>query len=518
MYSNARQSRLAYGFGGASTTADAELHSSLTLLRNRSRQMVRDSAYARRAKTIIVNNVVGTGVPIQGMVRTVRGNQAQAVNDDIEWQWHYWTDAQACHTGGVMHFYDLERAAMGQVFEAGEVLVRLHLRPFGNSRIPLALELIEPERLADHADVSGVAPGNELRMGVEVDQRFHRPVAYWLRERGPGDLRGHSLYGSERIERVPADQVLHLKLTTRWPQTRGEPWLAAVLRKLDDINEYSHHELSAAKAGAAYFASLDPDSETASGGAQAMRTSEDDAGQALMDIEPLSVFETPEGYKLNFHSPNRPNSAFAEFMRAVLREVASGCGPGISYQALSGDASQATYSSQRVAMLDERDGYRAIQQWWVRAFREPLHRVWLRQAVLSRAITAIPVDAYAVDPRRYEQVRFKLRGWSWVDPTKEVAAFKEAIKGGFTTVTDVIAQTAGGMDIEDVLDTRKRELQMMEEAGLSFDTDAASFDEVGRSTPQAQAAQQADPEDAGEADGAGSAGADGARLYRVRQA
>ena len=34
-------------------------------------------------------------------------------------------------------------------------------------------------------------------------------------------VRGTAL-NSQRFVRVPADQILHLKLTDRWPQTRGE--------------------------------------------------------------------------------------------------------------------------------------------------------------------------------------------------------------------------------------------------------------------------------------------------------
>jgi len=60
-------------FGNASTSADAELNVSLASLRNRSRQMVRDSGYAKRAKAILVNNIVGTGVGLQGQVLGVRG-------------------------------------------------------------------------------------------------------------------------------------------------------------------------------------------------------------------------------------------------------------------------------------------------------------------------------------------------------------------------------------------------------------------------------------------------------------
>ena len=187
-----------------------------------------------------------------------------------------------------------------------------------------------------------------------------------------------------------------------------------------------------------------------------------------MDIEPLTIQELKPGEELEFHTPNRPNSALDPFMRHMLREVASGC--GVSYESLSRDYSQSNYSSSRLSLLDDRDTWKVLQQWWVRNFRRPLHRVWLQQAVLSRAIQSVPASAYAADTSRYEAVLFKPRGWSWVDPTKEVAAYKEAVKAGFITVTDVIAATAGGQDIEDVIATRERELRMFKDAGIEVDT------------------------------------------------
>ena len=38
---------------------------------------------------------------------------------------------------------------------------------------------------------------------------------------------------------------------------------------------------------------------------------------------------------------------------------------------------------------------------------------------------------YEQDPRKYCQIRFRPPGWSWIDPTKEVQAYKEAVKAGF---------------------------------------------------------------------------------------
>jgi capsid protein len=103
--------------------------------------------------------------------------------------------------------------------------------------------------------------------------------------------------------------------------------------------------------------------------------------------------------------------------------------------------------------------------------------------VLANAIPAVPLDQYLDDKAKFEAVLFKPRGWSWVDPTKEVEAYKQAVRCGFITVGDVIAQTAGGLDIEDVLAARRRELDLMAEKDLQFDTDPAIDPETNAGQP-----------------------------------
>ena len=465
MYAAARPSRNAVGFASSgSSSADAELSTSLPRLRAASRQMVRDSAYAKRARQIVVNNVVGSGVGMQAQVMTSRDELATRVNDGIEAAWRDWTCAEYCHTGGVLHFHDFERAAMAHVFEAGEVLVRMHYSSFGGGRVPLALELIEPERLPDSSSTEPGPTVGEMRMGVEVDPRFGRPLAYWIRQRHPGDIRGSIGNTWDRYERVSASDVFHLRIIDRWPQTRGEPWLHAVLRKIDDLNELSGAELEAARMASMYFATIkspEPDGPT-------VATDEEADGTQVMDIQPGLIQTLNPGEELSFHSPNRPNAGLDAFMRSMVREMAAGA--QCSYESLSRDYSQSNYSSSRLSLLDDRDTWKMLQQWWIRSFRLPLHRVWMRQAVLARAIESVPIAQYATDPLKFEATLFKPRGWSWIDPTKEVTAYKEAIKAGLTTLTDVIAQTADGRDIEDVIQTRKRELAMLEEAGIEVDT------------------------------------------------
>lgn len=478
LYSGAKHTRGTIGFGSSgNTSADAELASQLGILRARSRQLMRDSAYAKRARTVIVNNVIGSGVGMQAQVMTTRDELNKRVNDDIEWRWLEWSRADQCHTGGTLHFSDLERAAMAEVVTAGEVLIRKHFRPFGNGRIPFALELIEAERLLDdtHAPFVGITNGN-VRMGVEMDE-FNRPVAYFLRRKHPGDRRWQGAQPDEII-RVPASEMFHLKVGDRWPQTRGEPWLHNTVRKLDDLNEYTSAEVQAARASSYYFGTI----ESADANNPLATIDADGATPATMEIESGLIQQLAPGETLKFHTPTRPNAALDAFVRHMLREMAAGL--NVSYESLSRDYSQSNYSSSRLALLDDRDVWKTLQRWWIRSFREPLHREWLQQAVLSRQVESIPLDAFMADRERYSRVLFKPRGWSWVDPVKEVDAYVTAVRAGFITVTDVIAQTAGGLDIEDVIATRKRELEMFEEADIYVDTTVEEPPEQEEASPR----------------------------------
>lgn len=483
MYQAAKSSYLTPGFGQATGSSDTEIRSSLTNLRARSRALVRDSAYAKRASVIVVNNVIGGGMGLQAQVKSSRRKLLARVNTAIETAWERWSCAEYCHTGGTLHFSDFERALMGEVFEAGEVFVRMHTTPFGGSDIPFALELIESERVPHEFQTA--ATGDNARLGIEVD-KFYRPLRYWIRDRHPSDLWPGGT-PTDMVRPVPASEIIHLRIVERWPQTRGVPWMHATLRKLNDMDGYTEAEITAARAAAMYLGweenpdPMDPSVER------------QDDGSFQMELQPNTILRPRPGTKLNFYTPNRPNSALDAFMRYMLREFASGTGYGMRYSSLSGDYSQATYSSERAAQLDDRDGWRALQAWWMRAFRAPVHKRWLQQSVFAHAIEGIPTAEYMAAPEKFEAVKYKARGWSWIDPTKEVQAYKEAEKAGYITKTQIIAQTAPGQDVEDVLAERRDELDMAAELGLTFDTDPGADQKAA-----APAKPEEDNTDAGE--------------------
>jgi lambda family phage portal protein len=411
----------------------------------------------------VVNNIIGTGIGMQAQVYTSRDELNARVNDDIETQWCKWARADSCHVAGRMSFSDIERSLIGEVFEAGEMLVRKHYRPFGMSQIPFALELIEPERLVDDYTAPWLVAenGNEIRMGVEVDG-YGRPVAYYIRKRHPGELR-FTNQSPDEVDRIPASQILHLAMVDRWPQTRGEPWMASVIRTFNDMSGYVDAEITRARIQASPPWTIETQEDAVSFGEQKPD------GSVEMTVEAGVVKRLNPGEKLNASPVNSPNPQVEPFMRYLLRNLAAGI--GVSYESLSKDYSQSNYSSSRLALLDDRDLWRVLQSWFISSFREPIHREWMQQAVTAQAFKTFSVDEWAYNREKFEAVRFRPRGWGWVDPTKEVEAFKEAVRSGFMTMQDVVATS--GADIEELFDQRKKETDLANEAGLVFDTDPA---------------------------------------------
>lgn len=466
-YAGAAQNRLTWDWITSGTSQDSELLSSLRTLRNRSRQLCRDNDYARGAVRTIVTNVVGRGVRMQSQVRMRRGGGRldETVNDAIESLWAEWGCRRYCHTAGKLSFSDIERLIMRSVVESGEIIIRLVSRSFDGSPVPLSLEVIEADQLVDDwAAPSSPVTGNQIRMGVEVDE-WQRPVAYWLYPHHPGDYQFPVSSKTSRLLRVPANEIIHLYVCERPGQTRGVPWFYSTLTRLRNMGGYEEAELIAARAQAAVMGFIESPDDP-----QAFVDGQNEAGQSLKGLEPGAIEFLAPGEKFAGFAPTRPGTGFDPFIRTQLRAVASGI--GLSYESLSRDYSNTNYSSARVALLEDRENWQVFQNWLVEGFHQVVFECWLEMAVLSNAID---LPGYEVNPRVYCCPTWRPKGWSWVDPVKEVTANQMAIVGGMTSLTDVIA--AQGGDIEEVFKKRRRELDLAEQYGLTLSSDLSQQEE-----------------------------------------
>jgi len=96
-----------------------------------------------------------------------------------------------------------------------------------------------------------------------------------------------------------------------------------------------------------------------------------------------------------------------------------------------------------------------------------IYREWLNLAVLAGEL---PFQDYELRPERYDNPKWLTRGWSWVDPLKEVKAYREAEQAGYMTKAQIIAQSGGG-DFDDNVAELAREQSVADAAGVTLDKD-----------------------------------------------
>jgi lambda family phage portal protein len=460
-YAAARGGRLFSDFIASSNSADSEMRFNLEVMRNRSRELVRDNEYAKRYMNLLKTNVVGEqGFQLQLKARNADGALDASGNTIIENAWKRWGRLGSPTADGRMSWLDCQRFVIESMARDGEVFVK-KLR--GNKyQDGFGLQFIEAD-LVDEKKNERLPNGNEVRMGVEMD-KAHRPVAYHVLTVHPGDRYYYSSQ-SEKHVRVPAEEMMHVYMPIRTHQARGEPFMVSAMSALKHMHAYREAEVIAARIAASKMGIL-----TSPGGEEYIGDDVHDNYMPVIDVEPGSFHQLPSGYSMEMFDPKHPTTGFGEFESAMLRGVASGL--NVSYAALSNDLSSVNYSSIRQGALDERDGYRSMQMFMIEHFVEPVFREWLSS---SMDFGAIPIPASKFD-KFSDNTHFRGRGWNWVDPLKEMNAAVVGLNNGILSMQDVSAHY--GRDAEETFNQISRDKELAEQFGLKM-----AFEPFGTKLP-----------------------------------
>ena len=449
-YHAANTGRLFADFMASSKSADSELKPDLVIMRNRARALARDDVYVKRYLGLLETNVVGDkGVSMQVKARNTDGSLDVIGNDIIENAWYQFSLKGNCTADGRLSWIDLQKLVMSTVARDGEIFVQIIISrsfPHGIAFYPVEADQIDEqknERLKN---------GYEIRMGIELDD-YKRPVAYWVKPRHPGDYDFASPNTNPSV-RIPADRMIHVYRQERAGQTRGEPWMASAMSQLKMLNAHREAELVASRMAASKMGFFISDN-----GEDAPADDYDNT-VPIIDAEPGTFHQLPNGVDFKPFDPSHPATAFAEFQKGILRGIASGL--SVSYASLSNDLEGTSYSSIRQGALEERDAYRMMQQFLLEHFIVPAYSVWL-QNVMEFGVIPIPATRFE---KFFMATSFRPRGWQWVDPQKEVNAAVTAMHNGIMSMQDVSNQY--GRDIEETFSQWQRDQELANQFGLTL--------------------------------------------------
>lgn len=462
-YAGADSGRLFGDFIASSFSADSELKTSLPVLRNRSRDLARNNEYAKRYLNLVKTNVVGEkGFSVQVRARNDDRSLDAAGNAIIENAFTSWGRMGNADVTGRLSWLDCQRVAAETLARDGEVFIKKIVnRQYADN---FTLQFIESDLVDDQKSGRNEQNGNEIRMGVELDS-FHRPVAYYILTNHPNDSFQYTPSQNRKHRRVPADEIIHLFMPARTHQTRGEPFMAPAIASIKMLHGYREAELVAARAAASKFAVL-----TSKTGEDFVGDDETEEDRPLVDFEPASIFQLPEGQDLKLIDPTHPTSAFDDFEKAVLRGIASGL--NVSYTSLSNDLTGVSYSSIRQGTIEERDHYKTLQSFFIQHFCEPIFRAWL-EAAMTAGNVPLPMTKF---DKFSDNVHFRGRGFAWVDPQREINANITAVSNGIVSLSDIAANY--GRDVEDVFSQIQADKEMAERYGLKL-----AFEPFGQKLP-----------------------------------
>ncbi len=437
---NGASSAARYGdFSASYLSADAELETALPKLRARSRNLERNNPHARRFLSLLQDNVVGSGgFQLRVAAKRTDGANAQPDtygNDLIDAAWKKW--CRSATADGLMSFREACKAVVRAWGRDGEILV--HFRQGRQFRDMFALRIYEADHLDETLNRRFPGSGNKIRMGVETDAD-EKPVAYHILTDHPGETVWST--GNRRYIRIPASEMLHVYIKSRPGQTRGEPPMCVVLTDVKMMAGYREAEVTNRRVAASKMGFFERDEQA--GPVKGVADAITDDGQLEMEVEPGKMTALPPGYRFNAFNPNTSSTDFAGFERQMIRSIAAGL--GVSYFDLAMDLSDVSYSSIRQGALSDRDFYRGLQSFFIERFVLPVYSRWL-QNLFDFTDTGIPSYRYE---KFLDASSFRGRGWSWVDPQKEIDAAIKAREGRMNSLQNQVAET--GRDWWEVAD------------------------------------------------------------------
>ena len=408
--------------------ANLEISTALVTLRNRSRHMTRNNGWAKRALTVVCDNVIG-----QGIRPAPTGDRVLVKK--IKDIWHNWAETTDCDWEGKNTFYGLQELIMSEIFEAGDCLIVR--RRVTTKSIPIQLQVLEGDQL-DHSK-DGVNDMGFMRLGVQFNAEGKR-IGYWIYKTHPTDMTGTMNYLNSEF--ISVDDIIHPFEILRAGQVRGIPMGVATFMKMSDFSDYEDAQLLKQKTAAAFCAFVTGREQT-------------NLNDNIETLEPGVIEYLNPDETITFSNPPTADG-YSEYAKKILQGVAAGY--GITYEMLTMDYSNVNYTSGQMARLDTKG---RVRKWQYNLFVPqvcvPIWG-WFMDAIIMMGLSKVRLECNAMDwtaPRVMP-----------LDSTKETNSRISQISAGLTTWSEVVRED--GRDPEEFLEEYKQDIAALKEAGVNF--------------------------------------------------
>lgn len=431
LYDAAQQSSYHKSIKSGGYSGDAVMHNAGSKLRAWARYLDENHDLAIGILDTLVNNIVGTGIIVEPMVLSKRGDLHERLNNEFRALWKdFWNRPEVTRE---LPGPEVERLLCRSWLRDGEVLTQ-HLP--GADRflqhpheVPYSIELIEADYLPFDVNSDTAVDLGNVAHGVQKNE-WGQPINYLLYKEHPGSLLMPFSPSIQDLKTVPAEFITHLKLVKRIKQTRGVTILHGVIQRLADIKDYEESERIAARIAASFTAFIQRDidfSQDLEVGAK-NRTMAMNAGMIFDNLLP--------GESVGTIGTDRPNTNLGQFRDDQMR--AGAAGTGTNYSSISKNYN-GTYSAQRQEMVESRPAYQRMSNYFIAKQMMPIWKNFVDMATTA-GLVRVPNN---VDQASLYMPQMRGPGMPWIDPKKEVEADVLAINNHIKSRPQVIRERGG---------------------------------------------------------------------------
>ena len=425
-------------------------------IRHRARDLERNADYVEAAILAMERNVVGSGIRLDCKLEDTE------LERKIEALWKMWCHAEHCDVTGRLCFCEILKMAVRRMMVDGGLLIVATYSK--NARFPLQLQIKEVDELNTGILYHGK---NQVVGGIEIDAS-NRPIAYHFTV--------YDIYGETgKTVRIPAARVIYLNRIKRTSQIREISSFANVLSRLRDLNQFLN-AVSVKERMLACLAVFVKKVNAAMGLGRNQKVDKE-TGAKKRKLSPGMIMELDAGDEIQVVNPSGQASNAKDMVSILLRAVSSAM--GLSYEAVSRDMSQSSYSSARQNLIEDRETYREWQHYLSEHLCRKVYHWWLDSCIMAGMLE---ISDYFSNRDLYLECQWIAKGISWIDPAKEARANRTAMISYQTTLEEVAAEQ--GKDWREILEQRAKEEKLMKELGLEVIQDGYSKQE--ETTPQGE--------------------------------
>lgn len=468
------------GWNAPQQSADAALLPTFYRGNARADDLVRNNGLAANAVQLHQDHIVGNLFKLSyrpnykflGITR----DDARAMAKDIESAWTEYAEDPHC-------LIDIERKRTftmmireGVATHAfnGEVCVQPVWDTSAGSIFRTAFKMVSPKRIKNPGRGSDT---KERRAGVEINKNG-AAEAYWVEE----DT--YPSVGSGAFRRIPArlsngrPAFIHVFEPLEDGQTRGDNVFYSVMERLKMLDTLQQTQLQSAVVKSMYAATVESELDTEKALEYITGAGNDPQSplnkmvggiieyydNANIKLGGVKIPHLYPGDKLNLQTSQSADAGFSSLEQSIIRYIAAGT--GTSYEELSRDYSQVSYSSARASANVSWRYYMGRRKFIAAKQASLMFSCWFEEAI-ARNIIRLPASArYSFYEARnsWTNALWIGAGRMAIDGLKEVQESAMRITAGLSTYQNELALQ--GLDYEEIFEQQQFEIDRRRDLGL----------------------------------------------------